>query len=157
MADEIISAGNPAMENLSHIDTLVREVKVNTIGLGILLYENRQNLYFQQAGYPTFKDYCESLGLASYSQMVRLANMIQTATEKQIPTETLIEIGITKMTMLHAVKNITPEMIAIARTGTETDLKAMLGRPGREHTEDSIDCPQCGNSIRGAKWVQKKS
>ena len=142
------------------IRQLIRDVKINYLEIGGLLAEMWQSKVWGQTGYDKWSDYCESLGLGSYSYIQSLIAISKLVVDKLLTPEEIIEIGYSKACLLipmAARGELTDDLIALSKVCTNRDLRLQLNYHVRENDEDShVICPGCGTKIIGAAWKKKE-
>jgi len=147
---------NPAQSNIAAIGEVLSTMQDNALSLGLLLWHNRENCYWQEMQCETFATFCEDYCKLSYSYATRLIN-VALLVQRQIYTpEEVKEIGTTKMALLlPSAERPVFDIIELAKHGTVKDLKAVL--KGRDEPErdgpTSLICPRCGAEIFNARWV----
>lgn len=149
----------PAEQNVVNTQHLARHMEGCFVLMGRLLKTNRDNAYWSLAGYETWKDYVEQVGIGSPNTASRLIQ-IYSVVEDKILTEAEVQaIGVTKMKMLlPTIKDgqVDPGLLDIATHGPISDLATALGRPPKDKNRAfKIICPRCGVEIPGAKYVEK--
>lgn len=143
----------------------VREAKSNFLTLGLLLKENRDKAYWSSvAKCESFRDFCEMLGIGSYSWITRLIDIAEIVSAQLLTQTEIEEIGVTKAALLLPLvkrEKLTDDILAVAKSGTTKDLRQMLYTKDETPQYDGfIICPRCAfqiNYIKGMEhWAEVK-
>ena len=143
-------AGPEENENL--VTDLAQAHKEDFIRLGILLLANKKRAYWSRNQHGSFKDFCEQLGLGSYSRMTRLADIAQLLLDKELDEATITEIGFSKMCLLlpgFKRGKVTPDLLELAKVAPYSDVRDELGYAVqvRLRGQETYICPRCGEEF----------
>jgi hypothetical protein len=132
------------------------DIKSNFLEVGRLIYANFLNAYWSQCGHESFWDYIEELGIGSQSWVSRLMGIVQCVDTKVLVEADVLEMGVTNAGyLLPAIHRgeLTEDLVMTARTGSQRELRKVLGYKGNNNKDYSIHCPNCGEVIYGVKRV----
>jgi hypothetical protein len=149
---------SPAEQNITKIVALVRGAKLNFLELGRLLIENQENSY-HDAMKVSFKDFCEMLGVGSFSWVTRLMNVARVVAHNILTEDEVLEIGIAKTCLLlPRLKKgeIDNDIIELAKSCPYHDLRLELGYKVSEFSEEYINCPNCGSEFPFQQYMIKR-
>jgi hypothetical protein len=139
---------------------LIRHMAIHYLEVGGLLAEIYEGKMWSVSGYDRWKDYVESLGVGSYTYVMSLISISKMIAAAVLSREDLDEIGYSKVCLLVPLINkgkITDEILSIARTGNNRDLRIAVGYKVSENDGDcSVICSNCGFELHGAQWVRKE-
>ena len=149
----------PAEQNLTDIYATVKEIFVNFLKLGLLLYNCKEHSYFNAAGYDSFKDFVQAINL-EWTQATRLVGIAELVLTQRISSEAVMEIGYSKMCyLLPRFRNetVSEDMIQLAKSAPQADLRRELGykMPDGE-TDQYLNCPRCGNEIPYSRGLLRR-
>ena len=119
----------PAEQNLTDIYATVKEIFVNFLKLGLLLYNCKEHSYFNAAGFDNFKDFVQAINL-EWTQATRLVGIAELVLTQRISSEAVMEIGYSKMCYLlprFRDGTITEEKVELAKVAPQADLRRELG------------------------------
>jgi len=145
-----LPALNKAQQNILAIESTVKEIFVNFLKLGLLLYDCRKNAYYNEAGFDTFKDFVQAVNL-EWTQATRLVGIAELVLTQRIDSETVMEIGYSKMCYLlprFRKEEVDGDLIELAKVAPQADLRKELGYKISEDDEGYIVCPTCGAEIQ---------
>lgn len=149
----------PAEKNLTEIYSTVKEIFVNFLKLGLLLYDCREHGYYNSAGHSRFKDFIEAIHL-EWTQATRLVGIAELVLTQRIDSGTVLEIGYSKMCyLLPRFRNgtVSEDMVQLAKSAPQADLRRELGykMPDNE-TDQFIVCSHCGAEIPFDRSILRK-
>jgi hypothetical protein len=146
-----------AEKNVVDTQHLVKHMKGCFIVIGGLLEANKKAAYWSVAGFESWRDYVEQLGIGSYANAMRLIQIYRVVSVRILSEEDVYEIGMAKTMMLLPLAengNLTQDIISLAKNGTARDLRQQLGHKVTENDgRHSVTCSRCGEVIYGAKYV----
>lgn len=150
-----------AEKNHQRTQELIKSAQIHFLEIGRLLLECRDNKYWTELGYDKFRDYCEVLNIGDYSTCSRMMDIARCIMQQFIKEEDVIEIGMGKMyLLLPRLKNgaLDSDTMDVAKFAPQRDLREYLGKTVVENdVEAQITCPNCGETIFGAKYVKKEA
>jgi len=99
-------------------------------------------------GHESFSDYVESLGVFSYSHATRLMGITRLILDDKLTLPDVMEMGVSKATLLLPLKEITEERIEQAKQLSVRELRAEIQGEPKEREGTLIICPRCGEQFR---------
>jgi len=144
----MLLALSPAEENELRTQVLCREIQVDFIEVGKLLVANSDRALWSTLGHESFSDYVESLGVFSYSHATRLMGITRLILDDKLTLPDVMEMGVSKATLLLPLKEITEERIEQAKQLSVRELRAEIQGEPKEREGTLIICPRCGEQFR---------
>lgn len=149
----------PAESNTVDTQHLARHVKACFVRLGGLLKANKENAWWSQSGFETWRDYVEQLGIGGQSTASRLIAVYKLCAGAQISEKDVLEIGLEKMKLLLPLANkggLTADVIELAKASPKRDLMEFLGlKVPHNDSNHSVTCSRCGEILYGCKYISK--
>jgi len=141
------------------IRQLIFDMQRTFLEVGGLLVDMYEHKLWTQTNYDRWKDYVESLGIGSYGFVQSLMGISKIVAQHFLTSGDVEEIGYSKACLLVPLANsgkLTPEIIDLARSAPNRDLRIAIGYKVPENDENShVVCPECGATIRGAAYKRK--
>jgi hypothetical protein len=141
------------------VKQLIRHMKVHFLEVGGLLAELHEGAWWTACGFDRWQDYVESLGIGSYEYVMGLIGISKMMAAQVMTIDELNEVGYSKACLLVPLHNkgkLSAEIISLAKTGTNLDLRKEIGYRVPENDENCrISCPHCGQVLYGVRYVAK--
>jgi len=147
---EVVALQSEAELNMQRTVSLIVSVKDHLFNLGLLLYQNWAEKFYERLGFDSFKDYTDELKMLSYDEMCRWRQVGEAYSREWLKEDDVKQICKTNLFALLPVlfksESAQVDLVELAKYAPTRDFREHLGHS--VNLKDEIICPQCGFSFR---------